>query len=75
MTYNCTETLQRAYFFLDGEVLNETERLEIRTHLEECRPCLERYGLDEEVARIVARLRAGQRCPPRLRIRIQALFE
>ena len=74
MKQRCRETLERAYLFLDREVLNEEERLTIRAHLEACRPCFERYGLDEEVSRLVARLRGGQRCPAELRSRIESLL-
>jgi mycothiol system anti-sigma-R factor len=70
----CRETLERAYLFLDGEVLNSHEREEIRAHLEECRPCYERYGLESEVTALVAGLRGYQRCPDELRSRITALF-
>ncbi|CAN5631572.1 hypothetical protein BH24ACT26_BH24ACT26_03620 [soil metagenome] len=74
MKHNCKETLERAYMFLDGEILSDVERHEISAHLEACRPCYERYGIDEEVSRVVARLRGYQRCPETLRVRIQALF-
>jgi mycothiol system anti-sigma-R factor len=70
----CKETLQRAYLFLDGEVLSESERVEIREHLEACRPCYERYGLEAEITALVAGLRNSQRCPDALRSRITALF-
>ena len=41
MKERCKETLQRVYLFLDGEMLSESERLEIEVHLEECPPCFE----------------------------------
>ncbi len=71
----CRETLQRAYLFLDGEVLSETERTDIRVHLEECTPCLERYGLEEELVTLIARLRQANPCPDRLKSRIAGLLE
>jgi mycothiol system anti-sigma-R factor len=70
----CKETLERAFLFLDGEVLSATERAEIRVHLEDCEPCFERYGLQAEVSALVAGLRNYQRCPDELRSRITALF-
>ncbi len=75
MKERCRETLERLYLFLDGEVLSEAERIEIRAHLEACAPCYERYGVDEGVTRLVARLRHHQRCPESLRVRIQSLIE
>jgi mycothiol system anti-sigma-R factor len=71
---DCRDTLERAYLFLDGEVLTDAERADIRTHLEECRPCYERYGLESEITALLARLRGCQRCPEALRLRITALF-
>lgn len=64
--------LARAFLYLDGEGLTEVERVEIRVHLEECRPCLERVDLAQEVARLVSRLRGCSPCPGDLRLRIQA---
>jgi mycothiol system anti-sigma-R factor len=70
----CKETLERAYLFLDGELLSFAERAEIREHLEACRPCYERYGIESEVTTLLAGLRNSQRCPDDLRSRITALF-
>ena len=71
----CREYLQRAYLFLDGEILSETERTEIQVHLEDCSPCLERYGLEEELVNVIARLRHASPCPERLKSRISSLLE
>lgn len=72
---NCRETLQEAFLYLDGELLSEERRIEISRHLEECRPCLERYGLHREVTVVLARLRGCTRCPDELRSRIIRLFD
>jgi mycothiol system anti-sigma-R factor len=72
---NCRETLEEAYLYLDGEGLSVDRRLEIAHHLEECAPCLQRYGLETEVTLIVARLRGGTPCPHDLRVRIANLIE
>jgi mycothiol system anti-sigma-R factor len=74
MKEKCRVTLERAYLFLDGELLSEAERLEIKGHLEECKPCLERYGLDSEVTNLLARLSGTQSCPDRLKNRIEGLI-
>ena len=71
----CRETLQRAYLFIDGEVLSTTERNEIRVHLEECAPCLERYGLEEEVVMLMNRLKGSTPCPEVLKQRITSLLD
>ena len=75
MKEDCRVTLQRAYLFLDNEGLSEQERAEIGAHLEKCRPCLERYGLEEEVTALLSRLRGRQPCPERVKARIQSLIE
>jgi len=71
----CRETLQRAYLYLDGEMLSVAERREIEVHLEECAPCLERYGLDKEVAQMLHRLRNNCQCPDSLRSKISGIIE
>lgn len=75
MKEDCRATLKRAYLFLDGELLSESERLEISGHLEACRPCLERFGLEREVTTIVARLRGGEACPGRVRASLERMLE
>lgn len=74
MKETCRETLERAYLFLDNERLSEKERAEIRAHLEACAPCYERYGLEQQVADVVARLRYANQCPEGLRRRINDLL-
>lgn len=75
MKEDCRVTLQRAYLFLDNEGLSEQERADIQAHLEACRPCLERYGLEEEVGALLARLRGCTPCPDRVKARIKQLIE
>jgi mycothiol system anti-sigma-R factor len=71
----CRKTLQQAYLFLDGEILSESERTEIRVHLEECAPCYERYGVDEHVKALLARLQGNCRCPDDLRTKLHRLID
>ena len=71
----CRKTLQQAYLFLDGEILSETERTEISIHLEECAPCYERYGVEEQVKALLTRLRGNCRCPDELREKITRLID
>ena len=75
MKEHCRETLEKAYLFLDGEVLSAAERQEIQVHLEECGPCFERYGVDHEVTALLARLRGCTQCPDELRVKIRSLLE
>ncbi len=80
MSERCKEIFadayRRAYMLLDGEGLSESERLEMEAHLEECAPCLERYGVQREfISVVIARLRGCTPCPETLKARISALLE
>ena len=55
----CSEVLEKVYLYLDGE--DETHDHEhIRIHLDECAPCLRKYGLEQAVKALVARSCAEQ---------------
>jgi mycothiol system anti-sigma-R factor len=71
----CREVLQRTYLFLDGELLSASQRLEIQGHLEECAPCLERFGLEDEFRNLLAKIKSQQVCPEALRHRILSLLD
>lgn len=71
----CRETLQKVYLYMDGEILSVEERHEIRVHLEECAPCYERYGVDEQVRALVARIKDGCRCPDQLRTKLTRMID
>lgn len=75
MNDHCRETLERAYLILDGEEVDDAERAEIVAHLEECGPCLDRYGLEKHVKGLMTRLRGTTRCPAELRRRITFLID
>jgi mycothiol system anti-sigma-R factor len=72
---HCRETLEKAYLFLDREILSEVDRREIQVHLEECAPCYERYGVEAEVTALLGRLRGCTHCPDELRVKIRSLLE
>lgn len=50
----CSEVLERIYDYIDGELTHESVT-EIRSHLDECSPCLREFGLEEAVKAIVKR--------------------
>jgi mycothiol system anti-sigma-R factor len=50
----CSEVLQQVYAYLDHE-MSDHDCEEIRRHLDECGPCLQEFGLDEAVKKLVAR--------------------
>ncbi len=49
----CDETIERLYFYLDGE-LTEHRRLEITRHLDLCGPCVGAYGFEAELRKVIA---------------------
>lgn len=71
----CRQTLERAYLILDGEEISVEERVTIETHLHECSPCYERYGVEAEVKKLIYRLKGSCTCPEQLRARITSLLE
>ncbi len=70
---DCSETVARLYFFLDG-ALTEEKREAIARHLDECRPCLEAFDFEAELRRIIAS-RCRDEIPEGLRGRILAALE
>jgi anti-sigma factor (TIGR02949 family) len=70
---DCREALHRIYHFLDGE-LTPDRRVEIESHLNCCSPCLQMFGFEAEVRRVVAN-RCRDTVPSGLRARIAAAID
>ncbi|GAA3980571.1 mycothiol system anti-sigma-R factor [Thermobifida alba] len=70
----CSEVLDKVYAYLDGE-LEEANCDDIRQHLEECAPCLEEYGLEEAVKKVLAKCCGCDPAPVQLRARLLAQLE
>jgi len=51
---DCSEVLDRVFFFIDNE-LADADQAQIKHHLDECGPCLEKYDLERTVKALVAR--------------------
>ena len=68
---SCGDVLGEVYLFLDLEC-DETRRQLIRTHLDECTPCLREYGIEQEVKALVSRCCGGEQAPTALRERLRA---
>ena len=64
----CDETIERLYFYLDGE-LTEERRIEITRHLDMCGPCVGAYGFEAELRRVVAN-RCKDHVPETLIVRV-----
>jgi mycothiol system anti-sigma-R factor len=67
---DCHDVLAEVYLYLDLEC-DEGRRLIIRSHLDECSPCLREYGIEQEVKALVARCCGGETAPVELRQRLR----
>lgn len=66
---HCRRVLEEVYLFLDGEI-DVAERSTIQRHLDDCSPCLARYGIEQEVKALVARSCGHEDTPGHLRERV-----
>jgi mycothiol system anti-sigma-R factor len=65
---DCSEVLDRVFFFIDNE-LDQANLSQIQRHLEECGPCLEKYDLERTVKALVARS-CSEHAPESLRTKV-----
>jgi len=68
---DCLEVLEDVYLYLDGELTAESHTL-IRQHLDDCSPCLRKYGLEQEVKTLVARCCGNDAAPESLKAKVLA---
>ncbi len=68
----CDETIERLYFYLDGE-LTEERRIEITRHLDLCGPCVGAYGFERELRKVIAN-RCKDHVPETLIDRVAAVI-
>ncbi|WP_216209369.1 mycothiol system anti-sigma-R factor [Amycolatopsis aidingensis] len=68
---SCEEALAEIYLLLDQECSKEHEA-QLRKHLEDCPPCLEEYGIDEQLKLLLARKCGGEHAPDELKSRLRA---
>ena len=66
---DCAEVIEKVYFYLDGEIDDDT-RQKLREHLDECAPCLRKYGVEQDVKALVARCCGSDVAPEGLRERL-----
>jgi len=66
---DCGEVLTEVFLYLDGEMTSD-RRETIRRHLDECAPCLRKYGIEQEVKALVARTCGNDHAPERLREKV-----
>ena len=71
---DCDEVLADVYLYLDDETDTEV-RQRIRAHLDDCGPCLRRFGLEQDVKVLVARSCGGDVAPSSLKASIRARLQ
>ena len=67
---DCSEVLEELWLLLDHECGAERKRL-LKQHLDECYPCLERYGLEEQLKALLHRKCGGDQAPDTLKERLR----
>jgi mycothiol system anti-sigma-R factor len=67
---DCDEVLADVFTYLDDET-DEPTRAKMKAHLNDCAPCLRRFGLEQDVKSLVARSCGGDLAPTELRQRIR----
>ena len=67
---DCEQALRTLYYFLDGE-LTADRRQAIQRHLDECSPCLEQYGIEEQLKLLLARKCGGDKVPDGFKDRVR----
>ncbi len=70
----CSDVIEAVYVYLDGE-LDAADCENIRTHLDECGPCLRQYGLDKLVKSLVARSCGSDQAPDHLKLKVLARLQ
>jgi mycothiol system anti-sigma-R factor len=68
----CSEVLDAVFEYLDHEMADPYRRAKIEQHLDECGPCLERYGLEKVVKALVRRSCGHDEVPAELRGKVLA---
>jgi mycothiol system anti-sigma-R factor len=71
---NCRESLQKLYEFLDGE-LEKVPMSEIEMHLNNCRPCWDRFEFEKQLIAVIKKRCCKETCSDQLRKRVQSLLE
>ncbi|MFJ3303025.1 mycothiol system anti-sigma-R factor [Streptomyces sp. NPDC086549] len=66
---DCSEVLDHLYEFLDSE-MPDVDRDKFKQHFQECSPCLEKYGLEEAVKKLVKRCCGHDDVPTDLRSKV-----
>ncbi|MFE5512808.1 mycothiol system anti-sigma-R factor [Streptomyces sp. NPDC056529] len=71
---DCSEVLDHLYEFLDNE-MPDSDCTKFEVHFEECSPCLEKYGLEQAVKKLVKRCCGSDDVPTDLRAKVMGRIE
>jgi anti-sigma factor (TIGR02949 family) len=66
---DCSEVLDHLYEYLDRE-MPDGDCAKFQEHIEECSPCLEKYGLEQSVKKLVKRCCGQDDVPADLRAKV-----
>jgi mycothiol system anti-sigma-R factor len=67
---DCDQVLADVYLYLDDETDSDV-RDRMKVHLHECAPCLQQFGLEQDMKSLIARTCGGDRAPQELHERIR----
>ena len=67
---DCDDVLNDVYLYLDDET-DPVLRNRIRRHLDSCAPCLQQFGIEQDVRSLIARCCGGDVAPRSLHERIR----
>ncbi|GAA3180923.1 MULTISPECIES: mycothiol system anti-sigma-R factor [Streptomyces] len=70
----CSEVLDHLYEYLDRE-MPEGECEKFQVHIDECSPCLEKYGLEQAVKKLVKRCCGHDDVPRDLRSKVMGRID
>ncbi|MFD5894523.1 MULTISPECIES: mycothiol system anti-sigma-R factor [unclassified Streptomyces] len=71
---DCTEVLDHLYEYLDRE-MPDKDCTKFEEHFDECSPCLEKYGLEQAVKKLVKRCCGHDDVPTDLRAKVMGRID
>jgi anti-sigma factor (TIGR02949 family) len=71
---DCSEVLNHLYEYLDHE-MSDGDYAKFQEHFGECHPCLEKYGLEQAVKKLVKRCCGSDDVPGDLRSKVLTRIE
>ncbi|NGO67372.1 mycothiol system anti-sigma-R factor [Streptomyces boncukensis] len=71
---DCSEVLDHLYEYLDRE-MPDSDCEKFKEHFDECSPCFEKYGLEQEVKKLVRRCCGHDDVPTDLRAKVMSRID